>query len=181
MEERKTIISGPLLKVIVSRLCHQLIENHRFEDTVLIGLQPRGVNLADRIKAELERILEYPIEYGYLDTTFHRDDFRRRDAPLKASKTHIPFVLEDKNVILVDDVLYTGRTVRAAMDAMITFGRPRKVALLVLIDRKYTRDLPVSANYIGRAVDTIDSQRVVVAWKEQGGEDSVWLTPHSES
>ena len=135
LEERKTIISAPLLKVIVSRLCQQLIEYHRsFENTLLIGLQPRGIYLADRIQQELEGLLSRPVRLGRLDTTFHRDDFRRRDTPLAASKTEIPFVLEDKNVVLVDDVLYTGRTVRAALDAMTTFGRPRKVELLVLVD-----------------------------------------------
>ena len=177
MEEKKTIIPAPLLKVMISRLCHQLIEYHRsFEDTVLIGLQPRGIYLADRIKDELEQILSVDIRFGYLDTTFHRDDFRRRDTPLTASKTVIPFILEDKNVVLVDDVLYTGRTVRAALDAMTTFGRPRKVELLVLIDRKYSRDIPIEADYVGQAVNTLDSQRVVVEWQEQEDEDRVWLT-----
>ena len=177
MEEKKTIIPAPLLKVMISRLCHQLIEYHRsFENTVLIGLQPRGIYLANRIKAELAHILSIDIRLGYLDTTFHRDDFRRRGTPLAASKTEIPFILEDKNVVLIDDVLYTGRTVRAALDAMTTFGRPRKVELLVLIDRKYSRDIPVEADYVGRAVNTLDSQRVVVEWQEQENEDRVWLT-----
>ena len=181
MEEKKTIISPPLLKVMISRLCHQLVEYHRsFEDTLLIGLQPRGIYLADRIKNELEQILSTPIRLGYLDTTFHRDDFRRRNTPLTASKTEIPFILEDKNVVLIDDVLYTGRTVRAALDAMTTFGRPRKVELLVLVDRKYARDIPVEADYVGRAVNTLDSQRVVVAWQEKEAEDCVWLTTKSD-
>lgn len=177
MEERKTIIAAPLLRVIISRLCQQLIEYHRsFEHTLLIGLQPRGIYLADRIQRELRQILSTDIRTGYLDATFHRDDFRRRDSPLAASKTDIPFVLEDQNVVLVDDVLYTGRTVRAALDAMTTFGRPRKVELLVLIDRKYARHIPVEADYVGRAVDTLDSQRVMVEWQEQEQQDSVWLT-----
>ena len=177
MEERKTIISAPLLKVMVSRLCQQLIEYHRsFEHTLLIGLQPRGIYLAARIQKELEQLLDTSVPLGHLDTTFHRDDFRRRDSPLAASKTEIPFVLEDKNIVLIDDVLYTGRTVRAALDAMTTFGRPRKVELLVLVDRKYTRDLPIAADYVGRSVNTLDSQRVVVEWQEREQEDGVWLT-----
>ena len=181
MEERKTIISAPLLKVIVSRLCQQLIEYHRsFEDTLLIGLQPRGIYLADRIQQELEVLLSKPVRLGRLDTTFHRDDFRRRDTPLAASKTEIPFVLEDKNVVLIDDVLYTGRTVRAALDAMTTFGRPRRVELLVLVDRKYARHIPVAADYVGRTVNTLDSQRVVVEWREKEQEDGVWLTSANE-
>lgn len=166
---------------MISRLCHQLVEYHRsFEDTLLIGLQPRGIYLANRIKAELELILSTDIRLGYLDTTFHRDDFRRRDTPLTASKTDIPFVLEDKNVVLIDDVLYTGRTVRAALDAMTTFGRPRKVELLVLVDRKYSRHIPIEADYVGRTVTTVDLQRVVVAWQEQEAEDRVWLTTKSD-
>ena len=181
MEEKKTIIPAPLLQVMISRLCHQLIEyHHSFDDTVLIGLQPRGIYLANRIKAELTHILSTNLRLGYLDTTFHRDDFRRRSTPLTASKTDIPFILEDRNVVLVDDVLYTGRTVRAALDAMTTFGRPRKVELLVLIDRKYSRDIPVEADYVGRAVNTLDSQRVMVAWQEQDQEDCVWLTTKSD-
>lgn len=177
MEERKTIISAPLLKVIVSRLCQQLIEYHRsFDDTLLIGLQPRGIYLADRIQKELEGLLAKPVRLGRLDTTFHRDDFRRRDTPLTASATDIPFLLEDQNVVLIDDVLYTGRTVRAALDAMTTFGRPRRVELLVLVDRRYSRHIPVSADYVGRTVNTLDSQRVVVEWQEKEQEDGVWLT-----
>jgi pyrimidine operon attenuation protein/uracil phosphoribosyltransferase len=181
MEDNKLIVPAPLLKVIVSRLCHQLIEYHRsFEHTVLIGLQPRGIYLANRIQAELVNILKRDVRLGYLDTTFHRDDFRRRGAPLTASRTDIPFVLEDRNVVLIDDVLYTGRTVRAALDAMTTFGRPRKVELLALVNRRYARHIPVEADYVGRTVNTLDSQRVVVAWQEGEGEDGIWLTNTNE-
>ena len=177
MEEKKLIVPAPLFKVIVSRLCHQLIEYHRsFEHTLLIGLQPRGIFLANRIQAELAHILSTDIRLGYLDTTFHRDDFRRRDTPLTASRTDIPFVLEDQNVVLIDDVLYTGRTVRAALDAMTTFGRPRKVELLALVNRRYSRHIPVEADYVGRTVNTLDSQRVVVTWQEKENEDGIWLT-----
>nr|WKN35284.1 bifunctional pyr operon transcriptional regulator/uracil phosphoribosyltransferase PyrR [Tunicatimonas sp. TK19036] len=177
MEERKCIISAPLLDVMLHRLCHQLIENHaQFSNTVLLGLQPRGIFFADRIQQRLETILDKKVDKGYLDTTFHRDDFRRRDSPLTPNKTVVPFLVEDKNVILLDDVLYTGRSVRAALDAMVTFGRPRKVELMVLINRKYTRHLPIEPDYVGRAVNTIDSQRVLVEWDEQNNEDGVWIT-----
>ena len=177
MEERKCIISAPLLDVMLHRLCHQLIENHaQFSNTVLLGLQPRGIFFADRIQRRLETILDKKVDKGYLDTTFHRDDFRRRDSPLTPNKTVVPFLVEDKNVILLDDVLYTGRSVRAALDAMVTFGRPRKVELMVLINRKYTRHLPIEPDYVGRAVNTIDSQRVLVEWDEQNNEDGVWIT-----
>lgn len=182
MEQKKSIINSQLLDVMLSRLCQQLLETHgQFDSSVLLGLQPRGVFLANRIQQRLEQILNKKIKLGYLDTTFHRDDFRRRNTPLKANTTHVPFLIEDQNVILIDDVLYTGRTVRAALDAMITFGRPSTVELLVLINRKYTRHLPIEPDYIGRAVNTIDAQRVLVEWQEQGLEDSVWLTTKQES
>ncbi len=177
MPDRKCIIHAKLLNVMLHRLCHQLIENHsNFEETVLLGLQPRGIYFADRIQRRLKKILNKEIDKGYLDTTFHRDDFQRRDSPLAPSKTDVPFLIEDKNVILLDDVLYTGRSVRAALDAMVTFGRPRKVELMVLINRKYTRHLPIESDYVGRAVNTIDSQRVLVEWEEQNEEDGVWIT-----
>ncbi len=147
-----------------------------FEDTVILGMQPRGIFLAERIKGRLETILNKDISLGYLDTTFYRDDFRRRDAPLRANATKVPFIIEDKKVVLIDDVLYTGRTVRAALDAMIAFGRPQKVELLTLVNRKYSRDLPIEADYVGRNVHTTLSQRVLVEWKEQGAEnDNIWL------
>ena len=171
MQKRK-LLDSALLKVTIDRLCHQLIENHGdFDETVILGLQPRGTFFAGRIAGNLEKILGKPLLLGHLDATFHRDDFRRRDTPVKASTTHVPFVIEDKNVVLVDDVLYTGRSVRAAMDAMITFGRPNKVELMVLINRKYSRDLPIEPNYVGQQVNSIQSQRVLVEWKEQNFED----------
>jgi pyrimidine operon attenuation protein/uracil phosphoribosyltransferase len=139
-------------------------------------MQPRGVFLAELIHAKLEKLVKKKIPLGYLDTTFHRDDFRRREIPAKASETRVNFVIEGKNVLLIDDVLFTGRTVRAALDAMIAFGRPSKVELLVLVDRKYTRDLPISADYVGRYVDTLESQRVLVELEAQGHrQNKIWL------
>jgi pyrimidine operon attenuation protein/uracil phosphoribosyltransferase len=181
--QKKLILDQDLLEITISRLCYQLIENHdAFEDSVMIGLQPRGRYVAGRIKAQLVKLLGVDIEIGYLDTTFHRDDFRRRELPKKANETNIPFLIENKKVILIDDVLYTGRSVRAALDAMISFGRPRSVELLVLIDRKYTRDLPIQPNYIGRSVNTMQSQRVKVEWREQDmKKDRIWLINNLDS
>ncbi len=175
--QKRLIFDSPQLEVTISRLTQQLIENHgAFEDTVILGMQPRGIFLAERIKSRLENILNKEISLGYLDTTFYRDDFRRRDTPIRANATKVPFIIEDKKVVLIDDVLYTGRTVRAALDAMIAFGRPQKVELLTLVNRKYSRDLPIEADYIGRNVHTTLSQRVLVEWKEQGAEnDNIWL------
>jgi pyrimidine operon attenuation protein/uracil phosphoribosyltransferase len=165
------------LGITIKRLCHQLMENHdMFENSVILGLQPRGVFFAERIAAELNLILKNKIQIGYLDTTFYRDDFRRRPEPLRPNATNVPFIIEDKKVIIVDDVLYTGRSVRAAMDAMIAFGRPSKVELLVLIDRMYSRDIPVEANYVGMKVNTLHSQRILVELKDQGKEDdNIWM------
>jgi len=175
---KRLLFDSQLLEATIKRLCQQLIEVHEsFEQSVLMGLQPRGIFLAERIKKELSEILDKEVHLGYLDPTFHRDDFRRRDAPITPSQTKIPFTIENQNVVLIDDVLYTGRTVRAALDAMNTFGRPASVELLVLIDRMYSRHIPVEATYVGRKVNTIESQRVIVDLKEQGKEDdNIWLS-----
>jgi pyrimidine operon attenuation protein/uracil phosphoribosyltransferase len=174
---RKPIIDQELLDVTIKRLCQLIIENHTDKtETVALGMQPRGIYFADRIVKTLQKDFGISLPLGYLDTTFYRDDFRRRDKPKRANTTHVPFVIEDKNVILIDDVLYTGRSVRAALDAMIAYGRARKVELLVLVDRKYSRHLPIEATYTGKKVNTLTSQLVEVDWKEQGHEkDMVWL------
>jgi pyrimidine operon attenuation protein/uracil phosphoribosyltransferase len=175
--QKKLILDSDLLDITVSRLCQQLIENHTdFSETVIIGMQPRGIYLAELIHKKLESNTRKTIPFGYLDATFHRDDFRRREIPVKASENRIPFIIEGKKVVLVDDVLFTGRTIRAAMDAMIAFGRPAKVELLVLIDRKYNRELPIAADYIGKVVNTLTSQRVLVELQAQGHkQNKIWL------
>ena len=176
MNENRLILSSPLLEIMISRLCQQLIENHtNFTDSVVLGLQPRGIHFAERVVQELRQTTGQNIPLGYLDATFYRDDFRRRE-PLKPNATKVNFVIEGKKVILVDDVLATGRMVRAALDAMQAFGRPRKVELLVLIDRQYNREIPVEPDYTGMKVNTLDSQRVLVEWTEQGHEaDRIWI------
>jgi pyrimidine operon attenuation protein/uracil phosphoribosyltransferase len=172
-----TLLDGQRFQITIQRLCHQLIENHDiFDHSVIIGIQPRGVFLANRIIEELKKILpSVKIESGNLDITFFRDDFRRKDGLLIPSSTEIDFIIEGKKVILVDDVLWTGRTIRAAMDALQSFGRPEKVELLTLVDRRFSRHLPIEADYIGIKVDTIDSQKVIVNWKETDHEDKVIL------
>lgn len=180
--QKRLIVNHQLLDIMVMRLCHQLIENHGdFSDSVILGLQPRGKFVAQRIQSTLASILGKQVPIGYLDTTFHRDDFRRRDTPLTANATRIDFLIEGKKVILVDDVLYTGRSVRAALDAMIAYGRPANVELLVLIDRLYSRHLPIDATYIGQRVNSLQSQRVLVEWKGQDTpEDNIWLITKNE-
>jgi len=138
-------------------------------------LQPRGIYLARRIRKALEQILPgNPALFGELDTSFYRDDFRRREIQ-SPSQTNIDFIVEGKKVILIDDVLFTGRTIRSGLDALIDFGRPSKVELLVLVDRRYSRQLPIEPDYIGIQVDTITSEKVVVSWKETDGDDAIWL------
>ncbi|GAB3513425.1 bifunctional pyr operon transcriptional regulator/uracil phosphoribosyltransferase PyrR [Spirosoma knui] len=177
MNQQRLILASPLLEIVISRLAQQLIEEHQnFSDTVILGMQPRGIYFAERVGRELNRALGYTVPLGYLDATFYRDDFKRRNTPLRPNTTHVPFIIEDKRVILVDDVLATGRMVRAALDAMTAFGRPRKVELLVLIDRRYNRDLPIKPDYTGKRVNTLQSQRVLVEWTEQGADaDRIWL------
>ena len=171
------ILSSKAFGLTVGRLCHQLIEEHGdLSGVALVGLQPRGVLLARRLRQELKRILgKEQFNYGELDITFHRDDFRHRATPPAPSATQLDFSLDDSKVVLVDDVLYTGRTIRAGLDAMLAFGRPAAVELLVLIDRRFSRELPIQPDYVGRWVDSIGDQRVTVEWEESDGKDLVLL------
>jgi pyrimidine operon attenuation protein/uracil phosphoribosyltransferase len=174
--EKQVILNSKHLELTLKRLSHELIETHNdFSDTVLVGLQPRGIYVVSQLKKQLEIILGKEIVCGNLDITFFRDDFRRREKPLIPSITNIDFSLENKKVVLVDDVLYTGRTIRAGLDALLTFGRPSKVELLVLIDRRFRRDLPIQADYVGKMVDSLISERVSVEWEEIEGEDKIVL------
>jgi len=175
--QKKLILDSDLLDLTISRLCQQLIENHNdFSETVIIGMQPRGIFVAEILHKKLQKDIKKEIPLGYLDATFHRDDFRRREIPAKASETRIPFIIEGKKVVLVDDVLFTGRSIRAAMDSMIAFGRPATVELAVLIDRKYNRELPIAADYVGKTVNTLTSQRVLVELEAQGHkQNKIWL------
>jgi pyrimidine operon attenuation protein/uracil phosphoribosyltransferase len=172
-----TLIDSKLLHLIITRLSCQLIENHEdFSNTVIIGLQPRGVLLAERILDQLKTMQpKANISYGIVDPTFYRDDFRIHDKPLIAHKTDIPFSLEGKHVIFIDDVLYTGRTIRAGLEGIMEYGRPASVELLVLVERRFTRELPIEPRYVGKSVDSYDNQQVRVMWRKDGGEDKVML------
>jgi pyrimidine operon attenuation protein/uracil phosphoribosyltransferase len=171
----KSILSEQQLALTVKRLAHQMLENHiQLENTVIIGLQPRGIFLSDRIVAELKNLVNpASIYYGKLDITFYRDDVRK--SLHIANATDIPFNIENKKVILIDDVLYTGRTIRAALDALLDFGRPSHVSLCVLIDRRFSRQLPIQPDYTGKVIDTIISQKVKVCWKENDEIEQVIL------
>ena len=172
----KTLLNNSQLNITLQRLAHQLVENHlSFKDTVIIGIQPRGIFLSDRIADMVKKISgNSKINYGKLEITFYRDDVQTRDIHVPAD-TDIPFSIEGKNVVLIDDVLHTGRTIRSAMDALIDYGRPKKVELMVLIDRRFSRELPVQPDYAGQTVDTILTQKVIVYWNEKDGKDEVVL------
>jgi|TARA_B110000014_G_C20110466_1_gene584875 pyrimidine operon attenuation protein/uracil phosphoribosyltransferase len=177
MIKQKVLLSSKEVNIILHRLTSQLIEKHEdFSNTVLIGIQPRGVFLANRIKSLLEDFYKIPnIKLGLLDITFFRDDFRRGEKTLEANTTRIDFIVENKNVIFIDDVLYTGRSISAALTAMQSFGRPKDIELLTLIDRRFSRHLPIQPNYRGRQVDVINEEKVAVKWAENDGEDTVYL------
>ena len=174
---QKVLLNSKEVNIILHRLACQLIENHNdFSNTVLVGIQPRGKFLAERLCKMLKE--EYKIknvQLGHLDITFFRDDFRRGEKPLEANTTEIDFVVENKKVVFIDDVLYTGRSIRAALTAIQSFGRPDEIELLTLIDRRFSRHLPIQPDYRGRQVDAINEEKVKVNWIENDGEDSVYL------
>jgi len=174
---QKILLSSKEIHIILHRLACQLLENHLdFTNTVLIGIQPRGIFVAERLCDILKTKYGVAhIDLGVLDITFYRDDFRRGDKTLEATKTKINFLIEDKNVVLIDDVLYTGRSINAALTALQSFGRPAEVELLTLIDRRFSRHLPIQPNYRGRQVDAIDGEKVKVLWKENDGKDIIYL------
>lgn len=171
----KSILTEQQLAITIKRLAHQVLESHiNLENTVLIGIQPRGVYLSDQIVEEIKKqVPQNKIQYGKLDITFYRDDLR--DELHVANQTNILFSLEGKNVILIDDVLYTGRTIRAALDAIMDMGRPGKVELCVLIDRRFSRQLPIQPDYVGKSIDSIISQKVKVYWNKKDGKEEVVL------
>ncbi len=162
----KTILSQQQVALTIKRLAKQVFENHmQLHNTVLIGIQPRGIFVSDRIIDEMKQLMAPSlINYGKLDITFYRDDVRKQLHT--ANKTDINFSIENKNVVLIDDVLWTGRTIRAAMDALLDFGRPTKVELCVLIDRRFSREYPIQADYVGRSIDTFANQKVIVNFNE---------------
>ena len=174
---QKVLLSSKEINIILHRLACQLLEHHLdFTETALIGIQPRGIFLAQRLSKILKE--DYGVEQinlGLLDITFYRDDFRRGERTLEASSTKMDFLVEGKKVVLIDDVLYTGRSIRAALTAIQSFGRPREIELLTLIDRRFSRHLPIQPNYRGRQVDAINEEKVKVMWKENDGKDIIYL------
>ena len=157
----RVLLDTPQLDLTIQRLAHQLLEEeYNLDDIVFIGVQPRGIFLSDEIHRIAETLVNGKIAYGKLDITFYRDDFRTElHIP---NQTEIDFSIENKKVFLIDDVLYTGRTIRAALDALQDFGRPRQVKLCVLVDRRFDRELPIQADYCGLSIDSLSTQKVKV-------------------
>ena len=177
MIKERQILNQQDINITIERLCQQLIENHNdFNNTVIVGVQPRGTFLSNRIIAQLKQLLKTTnIESGNLDISFYRDDLRRREEPIVPQVMDMNLSLEGKNVVLIDDVLFTGRSIRSAIDALMAFGRPKSVELLALINRRFSRHLPIQPNYVGRTIDALETEKVIVEWKEINGKDRVLM------
>jgi pyrimidine operon attenuation protein/uracil phosphoribosyltransferase len=169
------LITRDDLRRIITRLAHEILEkNHGIKDLVIIGLRTRGAFVAERISKKIEEIEGHAVPTGFLDVTLYRDDFRKRLKHPEVQVTNIPFQIDEKNVTLVDDVLFTGRTIRAALDALMDFGRPNKISLAVLVDRGH-RELPIKADFVGKNIPTSIGEEVRVKISEVDNEDCIFL------
>lgn len=169
--EKEIIMDKEEIERTLLRLTHEILERNKgIKDLVLIGIRTGGVYLAERMRDKIASIEKAKVPLGIIDITLYRDDFATGLPRPLVGKTEIPFPLKDKKVILIDDVLYTGRTVRAAMDALIDFGRPKFIQLAVLIDRGH-RELPIQADYVGKKITTLPEEDVQVYFREAGEVD----------
>ena len=172
MIDSRQILNNKQIDIIITRLCNQLIENHQdFSNTVIVSLLPRGQQVANKIISKLEKFTNTKINYGELDISFYRDDLRRNTEPIVPHKMNMIFF--HQKVVIIDDVLYTGRSVRSAIDALMPFGRPKFIELLVLIDRRLSRHLPIQPDYVGKVIDSIDSEKVIVSINEEDKNDNI--------
>ena len=175
MEHITIVMNDTEMQRTIDRLAFQVIENHgECEDVVLIGIQRRGVDIAARLKQVLDERLGASVEFGSLDINLYRDDWTTLDVQPMINTTDIPATIEGKTLLLVDDVLFTGRTIRAALEALLDHGRPARIELMVLVDRGY-RELPICANYVGKQVDSSFEEQVDVLVREIDGKDAVLL------
>ncbi len=174
-EKKNVVMDATAMKRSIRRLASEIVErNQGIENIGLLGVRTRGVYVARRIAKEIEKIEDTNLPIGVLDITLYRDDFRIRKVGPGVQVTDIPFDPDGKTVILIDDVLYTGRTSRAALDALMDYGRPGRVQLAVLVDRGH-RELPIKADFVGMNIPTTSGENVKVLMKEQDGEDAVIL------
>jgi pyrimidine operon attenuation protein/uracil phosphoribosyltransferase len=181
-KEFRTVLSHPRFELTIDRLCHQLLEKHQdFSNTCLISIQWRGTLFAERIYQRLAELTDLSnVKKGKLDVTFYRDDFRKGKAPLIPHPNEMDFLIEDKDVVLIDDVLYTGRTISAALTALQHYGRPKSIELLALVDRRFNRHLPIQPDYVGLTIDSLDEAHIKVEWAEAHGEDKILLYSRKE-
>jgi pyrimidine operon attenuation protein/uracil phosphoribosyltransferase len=180
MTKAQLLMDAGAVDLSLTRITHQILEhNHPLVTFGIVGMQTRGVYLARRVVDKINQQLSLKLVAGVLDPTLYRDDYRRPFRQPKVQITDIPFNIDGMNVVLVDDVLYTGRTVRAALDALMDFGRPKTIQLAVLVDRG-KRELPIRADYVGKEITTADHQEVALYVKERDGEDALWLTEEEE-
>ena len=177
MQQGRQILSPDRFKITLLRLAHQLIEKYSREETInIIGIQEKGVILGERlIELISQKLPKKKINFGKLDITFYRDDFRLRSTPLTANATQIDFNIENQKIILIDDVLYTGRTIHAAMSALQDFGRVKQIEMLAMVDRRFNRHLPIKADYQGIQVDSVDDSYVHVQWEHIDGQDKILI------
>jgi pyrimidine operon attenuation protein/uracil phosphoribosyltransferase len=177
MTPAHTLLDAQDIDRILKRIAHNIIEVHKGSaDLALVGIQTRGVYLARRLAAIIETIEGVKVPTGTMDITLYRDDWTRITHHPVVQATDIPFSVDAKQVVLVDDVLFTGRTIRAAMDALMDFGRAARIELVVLVDRGH-RELPIMANYVGKVIETRRSETVNVLLTEKDGQDRVVLLP----
>ncbi|MCL2688385.1 MAG: bifunctional pyr operon transcriptional regulator/uracil phosphoribosyltransferase PyrR [Chitinispirillia bacterium] len=180
MKKLQLIMDAHSLDLALTRMAHQILEhNTGFDNICIVGMQTRGVFLAKRLAQKIGGLENVTLDCGILDVTLYRDDYRTAFAQPAVRTTDIPFNISKKDVILVDDVLFTGRSVRAALDALMDMGRPRTIQLAVLIDRGH-RELPIRADYVGKKITTLAKQEVALKVSEKDGEDSLWLTELEE-
>jgi pyrimidine operon attenuation protein/uracil phosphoribosyltransferase len=177
---KKTILNGPEIARSIVRISHEILEKNKGSKNIaLVGIRTGGVFLANRIVQKIQEIDSISVPLGELDITLYRDDLGlKKDVPA-IQKTLIPFDLTGLTVVLVDDVLFTGRTIRAAMDGLIDFGRPKRIELAVLIDRGH-RELPIRADYVGKNLPTARNEKVEVLWKETDDDDLVCVVSREE-
>lgn len=178
--QAKEVVDQVTLKRALTRITYEIIErNQTIQDVVLIGIKTRGIYIASRVADRLKQLEGIEVPVGELDITLYRDDKKETPAEAELHSSDIPVSLEGKEVILIDDVLYTGRTIRAAMDAVMDYGRPRKISLAVLVDRGH-RELPIRADYVGKNIPTAKTEEILVEMQELDGKDRIMILKEEE-
>ncbi|MFG5432564.1 bifunctional pyr operon transcriptional regulator/uracil phosphoribosyltransferase PyrR [Enterococcus faecalis] len=176
---KKEVVDVVTMKRALTRISYEIIERNKgIQDIVLVGIKTRGIYIAQRLAERLKQLEDIDVPVGELDITLYRDDVKDMEEP-ELHSSDVPVSIEGKEVILVDDVLYTGRTIRAAMDAVMDLGRPRKISLAVLVDRGH-RELPIRADYVGKNIPTSKTEEIIVEMEERDGADRIMISKGNE-